>query len=126
MTDILVVDDDLGLREILELTLGELGFTVATVSDGAEALQWLRDHEHEPPRLVLLDWMMPRCNATEFRHAQLRDARIAKIPVVLLTADLRIDAKRAELDVDDYLQKPVRLATLREVTSHYVNGGRAS
>ena len=126
MTDILVVDDDLGLREILEITLGELGFTVASASDGAEALKWLHEHEDQPPRLVLLDWMMPRCNASEFRRAQLSDARIAKIPVVLLTADLRIDAKRAELDVDGYLQKPVRLATLREVTKRYVNGGRAS
>ena len=125
MTDVLVVDDDRGLREVLELTLGALGYTVASVADGAEALDWLRAH-NDLPRLVLLDWMMPRCNATDFRRAQLLDARLAKIPVVLLTADLRIDSKRAELSLDDYLEKPVRLATLRAVTDRYVNGARAS
>lgn len=124
MTDVLVVDDDRGMREILALALDGLGYEVATAADGVEALEWLRTHP--TPRVVLLDWMMPRCDASEFRRRQLGDARFAEIPVVLLTADLRLETKRAAISVDDYLQKPVDLATLRAVMKRYVTSSRAS
>lgn len=124
MTDVLVVDDDRSMREILELALGGLGYQVATAADGLEALDWLK--KHPETRVVLLDWMMPRCDGSEFRRRQLGDTRFAKIPVVLLTADLRIDRKRAELGVSDSLQKPISLATLRELMRRYVTSSRAS
>jgi two-component system, chemotaxis family, chemotaxis protein CheY len=123
-TDVLVVDDDRNMREILELALGTLGYAVATAADGVEALEWLGGHPI--PRVVLLDWMMPRCDGSEFRRRQLCDARFAKIPVVLLTADLRIDRKRAQLGISDCVQKPISLATLRELMLRYVSASRAS
>lgn len=69
---------------------------------------------------------MPRCDGSEFRRRQLDDARFARIPVVLLTADLRIDTKREELGVAESLQKPVSLATLRDGMQRYVSASRAS
>lgn len=45
---------------------------------------------------------------------------------MLLTADLRIDTKREELGVAESLQKPVSLATLRDVMQRYVSASRAS
>ena len=124
MTDVLVVDDDRSMREILGFALEVLGYQVATAADGLEALEQLEDHPET--RVVLLDWMMPRCDGSEFRRRQLGDRRFARIPVVLLTADMRIDRKTAELGVTDSLQKPVSLATLRDLMSRYVNGSRAS
>jgi CheY-like chemotaxis protein len=124
MIDVLVVDDDRNLREILELAIAALGYEVATASDGAEALEWLRTHPE--PRLVLLDWTMPGCDGSEFRRRQLRDARVASVPVVLLTADLRADQKGDELGVTEAVQKPVSLATLRELMQRYVSASPAS
>jgi CheY-like chemotaxis protein len=118
MTDVLIVDDDGSMRDVLEAVLDGLGYSVATCADGAEALEWLA--KNEPPRLVMLDWMMPRCNGAEFRRRQLQDVRIAGIPVVLLTADMRIDRKQAELRAETYLQKPIALATLRDLMTRYV------
>jgi hypothetical protein len=46
--------------------------------------------------------------------------------VVLLTADLRIEMKGQELGVTESLQKPITLATLRELMQRYVSASRAS
>ena len=124
MTDVLVIDDDAGIREILEIALAQLGYSAATAADGQEALDWLE--HHDLPRLVLLDWMMPRCDGSEFRRRQLADVRLAKLPVVLITADLRMEKKREALGVDEYLEKPIALATLRDLTRRYVSASRAS
>jgi CheY-like chemotaxis protein len=119
MVDVLVVDDDFDLRDTLQEILQDFGYEVAVASDGCEALDWLRSHEL--PKLVLLDWMMPVCDGASFRAAQLADERLAAVPVVLLTADIRMDEKTRALDANAYVKKPVDLdtlvATIREHSS---------
>jgi CheY-like chemotaxis protein len=110
--DVLVVDDDFDLRDTLQEILEDFGYDVAVASDGLEALAWLRSHEL--PRLVLLDWMMPVCDGASFREAQLADERLASVPVVLLTADIRLDEKTKSLNANAYVKKPVELDTLLE------------
>lgn len=111
--DILVVDDDFDLRDTLREILEDYGFAVDVAGDGREALAWLRSHE-QLPRLVLLDWMMPVCDGASFRAAQLADERLATVPVVLLTADIRLDEKTKALNASAYVKKPVDLDTLVE------------
>ncbi|HVH42263.1 MAG TPA: response regulator [Labilithrix sp.] len=110
MVDVLVVDDDFDLRDTLQEILKDFGYEVAVAGDGREALAWMRSHEL--PRLVLLDWMMPVCDGASFRAAQLADARLASVPVVLLTADIRLEEKTKALDANAYVKKPVELDTL--------------
>lgn len=112
VVDVLVVDDDFDLRDTLQEILEDYGFTVAAAGDGREALAWLR--AHELPRIVLLDWMMPICDGASFRAAQLADERLAAVPVVLLTADIRLDEKTKALNASAYVKKPVDLDTLVE------------
>ena len=54
---ILIADDDVLSRRMLELTLQKLGHEVIVVSGGAEALQQLS--AADAPRLAILDWVMP-------------------------------------------------------------------
>lgn len=110
--DVLVVDDDFDLRDTLQEILEDFGYEVAVASDGYEALSWLRSHEL--PRLVLLDWMMPICDGATFRAEQLADERLASVPVVLLTADIRLDEKTKSMNANAYVKKPVELDTLIE------------
>lgn len=114
---ILIVDDDAGIVDALRDALEDEGYATAVAHDGHAALAYLRSHAR--PCLILLDWMMPGCDGATFRTLQLADASIAGIPVVLLTADLRLEAKREMLDAAAYLPKPVKLDELLAMTERY-------
>jgi CheY-like chemotaxis protein len=117
MRTVLIVDDDLDLRDTLTEVLADEGYGVASAADGLAALEYLATHDE--PGVILLDWMMPRMNGAEFRARQLQDPRIAAIPVVLLTADARVVEKQSSLSVHAFLAKPVRLDALLEVIDPY-------
>lgn len=65
--------------------------------------------------MILLDWMMPRCNGAEFRERQRAVPELEGIPVVLLTADERREEKLRLTGARQYLSKPVSRATLCSV-----------
>ncbi len=105
-TEILVIDDDRGIRETLGDVLRDEGYQVRLARDGVEALSLLR-HESAPD-LILLDLSMPGMSGLEFREAQLEDQRLAQIPVVILSADERTRCP----GVAGWLRKPVELDQL--------------
>lgn len=104
---IMIIDDDRDIRETLGDLLEDEGFSTVRVADGAAALELLRNGVR--PDLILLDLMMPGMNGWDFRSAQLADATIASIPVVVLTASRSADVP---LDVDTVLFKPVKIDKL--------------
>lgn len=115
---VLIVDDDQDIRETLKDVLAEAGFAPACAADGNEAIRWLR--ANPLPAVILLDWMMPRCDGATFRALQLSDPAIARVPVVLLTADVMLsEAQREALGQVTYLKKPVKLATLLDVLAQH-------
>ena len=82
---VLVVEDDLDIRQALMEILDEHGFAALGARDGAEALDLL-SRATELPCLILLDLMMPVMDGASFREAQRKDPRLASIPVVVLSA----------------------------------------
>lgn len=70
---ILVVEDDENEREMLAGFLRLQGFAVIAVGDGAEALDYLQ--QHEDPLVVLVDMCMPRCNGGDMVRQLRADAR---------------------------------------------------
>jgi len=92
---ILLVEDDFDVREALAETLRDEGYAVECAADGAQALDYLRGGGR--PGLILLDLMMPRMSGSEFRMQQKVDPGLSHLPVVLLTADARIDEKARAL-----------------------------
>ena len=100
---ILVVDDEPAIRRALRPPLVELGFQVAEVSRGEEALQALRASVHD---VVLLDVNMPGIGGIE----TLRRIRAfaPRLPILMLTVrDQEEDKVQAlELGADDYVTKP--------------------
>jgi DNA-binding response OmpR family regulator len=102
---ILVVDDD---REIVRLTrayLEQSGYQVLVAYDGETALHVLR---RESPDLVILDLMLPDRNGLDVTRTVRRDASLAAMPIIMLTA--RVDDQDKivglELGADDYVTKP--------------------
>jgi two-component system cell cycle sensor histidine kinase/response regulator CckA len=105
---LLVVEDDLDIREALDGLLSLEGFRVQGCSNGREALEWL--HAAPRPDLILLDLMMPVMDGWQFRVIQKDDPRLSTIPVLALSADAT--SKAAAIDADAYLKKPVDYETL--------------
>jgi CheY-like chemotaxis protein len=107
---ILLVEDDYDVREALVETLRDRGYEVQTAADGEQALKVLRGGLR--PGLILLDLMMPRMSGSEFRMAQVRDTELSVFPVVLLSADGRMEEKAQALKVDGAVRKPIDLDEL--------------
>jgi len=108
--NLLVVDDNSELRTLLKSYLTQEGYTVATASNGQEALFAARQ---DKPDLVILDLMMPEMDGYEFMRAFSREA---DTPVIILTAKLEENDKvlGLELGADDYVTKPF---SMRELTA---------
>jgi CheY-like chemotaxis protein len=107
MARVLVVDDEMDIRQALAEVLTDEGYQVASAADGAEALEQLHAFH---PNLVLLDLMMPGMNGWEFRAAQKvdPDPDLASVPVVILSAL----GRDGVIDADGYIQKPFELDEL--------------
>jgi len=100
---VLVAEDDDALRSVLERGLQRAGYVVDSVSNGSDALSYLRAYEYE---VAVLDWRMPLMSGIEVVRS-LR-ASGAGVPVLILTArDMPTD-RVLGLDegADDYVVKP--------------------
>lgn len=82
---ILLVDDDEDIRDALSSLLSDEGYRVECVANGREALAFLSESQ-SPPRLILLDWMMPVMDGQSFLAVQEQTPSIASIPVVVISA----------------------------------------
>ena len=102
---VLVVEDDEELREVLQLVLADEGYTSRAAWNGQVALEML---QADPlPDLIVLDLMMPVMNGWAFRERQLGDARVASVPVIVMTATTGTD--ESAISATDWVRKPVHL-----------------
>jgi DNA-binding NtrC family response regulator len=112
MPAILIVEDEAKMRRLLELNLGEDGFTTFSAEDAETGLKLLRQN---PVDLVLTDLKLPGMNGLEFLQAVKRQN--AALPVVVMTAfgsvETAVDAMKA--GASDYVLKPFSLAEMRMV-----------
>jgi CheY-like chemotaxis protein len=106
---VVVIDDDDDWRDVVMAFLGEHGFATVGFSNGRDALLALRGRE-AMPAVILLDLEMPLMTGWEFRREQLRDPRLARIPVVIASS-----ADPGSLVADARLEKPFETAELCRV-----------
>jgi CheY-like chemotaxis protein len=120
MTMLLLVEDDDDVREALADVLREAGYDVAWAADGAEAIRALRSGLR--PDAILLDLMMPVMDGFQFRAEQRSDPALARIPVILISADRALERDAKALEVAAQLAKPAAvadlLATIARVAVH--------
>ncbi len=117
---VLVVEDDLDIREVMRMILEASGYRVLEAGDGAEALAVARAHR---PRIILLDLMMPGMDGFQFREAQLQDPAIAAIPVVIVSGGGAVPEKAAELGAAGYLIKPTDVQRLLAILGDLCRAG---
>jgi CheY-like chemotaxis protein len=102
---ILVIEDDKDIRKNLKALLESEGYTVDLAENGQIALDLL-NKSTDLPDLIILDLMMPVLDGFQFRDAQEKIARIAVIPVVIMTADGHTDEKKYKVGAKAALRKP--------------------
>jgi len=117
MARVLIVEDDIDFREHLTMLIRSRGHEVEIAVDGEEAL--LRLHVGEPPSLILLDLMMPEMDGWTFRARMLQDAKLAAIPIAVLSGVGSVGNEAQKLHIDHYLGKPVDLPALYRLIERY-------
>ena len=103
---VLVVDDEVDIRETIADVLSSEGYDVDTAHNGAEALRRMDAHA---PDIVVVDLMMPVMNGWDFHERVRRDPTFASTPVVAVSAMLDNEASRR---FNAYLRKPFDLDAL--------------
>lgn len=100
---ILLIEDEMYIREMLRQALEPAGFSVIEAKDGLEGLEVVRSQN---PGLVIVDVMMPKLNGFEVVTILKNDPKTINIPIVMLT--VVDDVQRGYgLGVDLYLKKPI-------------------
>ena len=109
---VLVVDDVAANRALMSDFLTDAGFEVAQAADGEEMLSAARSFR---PDLILVDRLMPTVDGVEATRRLRRDADLAAVPVIALSASASTDHRVACLQagVNVFLTKPVSLETLQ-------------
>ena len=110
---ILIVEDDEDVREAMFAFLEMKGYSVASAGNGREALDYLQDAP--APDLIITDLAMPVMDGRQFRREQLKDARLAVIPTLVITAM----ADRTHIDASEILLKPVDADLLLTAVSRH-------
>jgi CheY-like chemotaxis protein len=108
---ILLVDDDEGTRDELADLLAQEGFDVVEAIDGSDALERLR--RGAPPDVIFLDLWMPNMQGWELHQRLKQDARLAAIPIVIMTA---VPPKEREpIDAAAVVEKPFQFEEVLSV-----------
>ena len=103
-TRVLVVDDDVSIRDLFSKILRKAGYTVETSETGKEALEKIRT---ENPKVLLLDVILPDMSGTELLLRTADSHETVKIIITGFSTE-EVGKRAADFGADDYLVKPVQ------------------
>lgn len=108
---ILVVEDELNLRELVRVRLEQSGYEVITASDGYAAIFQARKYK---PDLIILDLMIPRMDGYTVCRTLKSTAELSNVPIIMFTARTSSDDIRRGMDMgaDAYVVKPFKSEVL--------------
>ncbi|HTC09713.1 MAG TPA: chemotaxis response regulator CheY [Steroidobacteraceae bacterium] len=110
----LIVDDFSTMRRMVKSVLNELGYSnVTEADDGSTALPLLRDGDFD---FLITDWNMPGMPGLDLLKAVRANAKLAKLPVLMLTAEAKRDqiVEAAQAGVNGYVIKPFTADVLKK------------
>ncbi len=119
---ILIIDDEWMIQRVLEVRLRSAGFVVESAGDGSAGLTAARERT---PDVVLLDVRMPEMDGFEVMRCFKRDARLATIPVIFISANVLDTVKHAAMaaGATGFLAKPYEPKALFDLISEAIAEG---
>lgn len=108
---ILIVDDDVGIQQLLEMALEAEGYSVSVAGDGLEALDRV---DEEVPDLVILDLMMPRMDGFGFARELVERGIRDRLPIMVVTAANGAEHRGRAINAEAYVDKPFNLSQFLE------------
>lgn len=117
---LLLVEDNPDVQSLTKELFESEGYEVNCAGNGKEALDFLR-RETTKTDLILLDLMMPVMDGYQFRKEQLTDAKIASVPVVVLSADGSAQTRMEQLGVHEFCTKAKGIEEMLEVVKRNLN-----
>jgi two-component system chemotaxis response regulator CheY len=120
----LVVDDFSTMRRIIKNLLHDLGYpNVTEADDGKTALPMLQAGSFD---FLISDWNMPGMSGLDLIKAVRSDAKLAKMPVLMLTAEAKREQiiEAAQAGVNGYVIKPFTAETLKEKLDKILGAGK--
>ena len=114
---ITIIEDEPFIIEALSFILKKEGFIVKSISDGAKAIEFVKDTN---PDLVILDIMLPNVSGMKILEDIRSTKLIAELPVLMLTAKGQKKDQRAaeEAGVNEFMTKPFDNAELIQQIKH--------
>jgi len=113
---ILLIDDNISIRESLVWIMEQQGCAIITANNGQEALEML--HSGMNPAIIFLDLMMPIMDGYLFRQLQNANPLLSTIPTVIISASGH-ENKITLLPNEQFLQKPFDILKLLEIIKKY-------
>jgi two-component system, NtrC family, response regulator AtoC len=113
---ILVVDDDVHMRSMLQIVLESEAYVVDTASDGLGALDKLT-HQQAPPEVILLDLHLPGMNGLQLVEALRQQEAACLDSIIVLSGDQDALQEASRLGIRRCLAKPFDLEALLELVS---------
>jgi twitching motility two-component system response regulator PilG len=119
---VMVIDDSLTIRKILDICLRRAGYQVQCFADGVEAFRWLSSQEAMIPGLMLVDLNLPKMDGYEIiRLLKANPAFARTICIILSQRDGILDRLKGRLaGAHAYLTKPFRTQALVEVAQMHL------
>ena len=120
---VMIIDDSLTVRKIMETSLKREGFAFVSYPDGIEALRALSDVRHPIPDLVLLDIGLPKMDGYEVaRHLKTREQFSNTTIVMLSRRDGVLDRLKGRLaGAKEYITKPFRTQDVMSIVHSHLN-----
>jgi twitching motility two-component system response regulator PilG len=120
---VMIIDDSLTVRKIMETSLKREGFASVSYPDGIEALRALSERRHPVPDLVLLDIGLPKMDGYEVaRHLKTKQ-QFGNTPIVMISQrDGMIDRLKGRLaGAKDYITKPFKTQEVMTIVHSHLS-----
>jgi len=118
---ILIVDDELSMREFLEILLRKEGYTVATASGGKEALVLIEGHDYD---LAICDIMMPRVDGMQVLRRVKETSPETQVIMITAFASTESAVEAMKIGAYDYITKPFKVDEIKLIIAKALEKSR--
>ncbi|HOK40190.1 MAG TPA: response regulator [bacterium] len=117
---IIIIDDEINLRKILNFNLKIKGYEIYEAENGLVGLNLIKQIK---PDLILLDLMMPEMNGYQVVEELKKDEELSKIPIFILSAKVKPEEinKLLSMGVLKYITKPFNIKELNQEIENLFN-----